>query len=248
MQLNSKLILKTKLDYISVDELHNQISNSISLDKKIIIGNLNIHAANIAYSSDWFCKFINDCHIVFCDGKGIQLATWILGYPVPIQITYHTWLWAFFDFTLKRNYSLYLLGSKPGVVNKAIGIIKAKHPNLLINGSHGYFKKEGLENKNIIDEINMIKPDILIVGFGMPLQEKWIIDNKDILDSKIFLNGGAFLEWISGTQKQCPKFISSIGFEWLYRFFKEPRRLFKRYIIGNPLFIFRILKQKLGMI
>ena len=79
----------------------------------------------------------------------------------------------------------------------------------------------------------------------MPLQERWILDNISKLNVKVILNGGAYLEWLSGVQKQAPKWITKIGMEWFYRFLKEPKRLFKRYIIGNPLFIYRILKQKI---
>ena len=87
--------------------------------------------------------------------------------------------------------------------------------------------------------------DILIVGFGMPAQEKWILDNMIKLNAKVYFNGGAYLNWISGINKKAPIWMSNIGLEWFYRLCKEPRRLFKRYVIGNPLFIFRIISERI---
>jgi len=80
----------------------------------------------------------------------------------------------------------------------------------------------------------------------MPLQEKWILDNKDQLHVNIILNGGAFLEWISQIKEQSPPILTKIGLEWLFRFFQEPKRLFKRYIIGNPLFMLRLMFNSKG--
>jgi len=97
----------------------------------------------------------------------------------------------------------------------------------------------------VIEKINNFKTDILIVGFGMPMQEKWILDNMNQLTANIFLNGGAYLDWISGINKQSPSWITNLGFEWFYRLIKEPKRLFKRYVIGNPMFIYRVISERI---
>ena len=245
-------ILNSVVDLISVEKLHDCINSFIENNQKAIIGNINIHAVNLAYNHKWYANFIKGCPIVFCDGKGIQLGAWLLGHTVPTQITYHTWMWQLLAFCNKYNYSLFFLGSKNGVAQQAIKYIKEKHKDLELHSHHGYFEKKGKENNIVIEQINKIKPDILIVGFGMPMQEKWISDNYNNLNAKIFLNGGAFLEWLSGNQKQCPPFLTKIGMEWLYRLILEPRRLFKRYVYGNPVFLFRIIcfriKQYFGLI
>ena len=237
-------ILNSRVHLISVEYLHMHIRDSILNDNKRIIGNLNIHAANIAFKSHLYRRFLNECSLIFCDGKGIQLGAWLLGKDIPEHITYHTWTWQLLKFCEEKNFSLFFLGSKDGVGQKAIVNMKKKYPKLKLSCHHGYFDKNGDENGKVIEMINKFNPNIIIVGFGMPLQEKWILENKENINTNIFLNGGAFLEWMSGNQKQAPAILTSLGLEWFYRLMKEPRRLFHRYVIGNPLFIYRILKQR----
>ncbi|MBC8388139.1 MAG: WecB/TagA/CpsF family glycosyltransferase [Actinobacteria bacterium] len=243
--MESIKILNTRVDLVNVDDVHIFIKQTIKSGHRYVIGNLNINAANIAYEQSWFLDFINRCPMVFCDGKGIQLGAYLSGKSIPVQITYHTWMSQLLKFCEKNQYSLFFLGSKPGVYRGAIQKVLKKHPYLKINGYHGYFNKHGEENRAVIEKINKFQPNILIVGFGMPLQEKWIMENEDKIQTNIFLNGGAYLEWISGYQKQAPKWMTQTGFEWFYRLIREPRRLYKRYVIGNPLFIKRVIRERI---
>lgn len=244
--LKSIKILNSRVDLINVKQLHERISGFISEGKKVTIGNLNINAANVAYTNNFFASYIEECPIIFCDGKGIQLAAFLLGKKVPSHITYHTWIWELVNFCEEKNYSLFFLGSTDDVVKSAIKKVKQICPKITVSGYHGFFDKTNHENDEVIEMINKFNPHIVIVGFGMPKQERWISSNKGKINANIFLNGGAYLEWISGKKNQSPKILTKLGLEWFYRFLLEPRRLFKRYIIGNPLFIFRIIKQKIS--
>jgi N-acetylglucosaminyldiphosphoundecaprenol N-acetyl-beta-D-mannosaminyltransferase len=86
---------------------------------------------------------------------------------------------------------------------------------------------------------------MLLLGFGMPLQERWLMQNWDCLDVRVALTGGAAFDYISGDLRRGPRFLTDNGFEWLARLFIEPKRLWRRYVIGNPLFLLRVLKQRL---
>ena len=238
-------ILNTRVNLINIDQLHSNISHYILNKQKVTIGNLNINAANIAFSNPWYAEYLSNCPIIFCDGKGIQLAAALLGKKIPPHITYHTWIWDLLNFSKNSDFSLFFLGSRKSVIENAITRVKQKIPNINVMGHHGFFNKSNKENDDVIKMINLFNPDIIIVGFGMPLQERWIQDNMENLNAFIYLNGGAFLEWLSGNQKQAPSWMTKLGLEWFYRFIKEPRRLFRRYIIGNPLFIYRIIKQRI---
>jgi len=237
-------ILNTRVDLVSADELHSKIKSYISNKEKVTIGNLNIHAANIAYSNPWYANYLADCPIIFCDGKGIQLAAAILGESIPPQITYHTWIWELASLCERKGYNLFLLGSKKGVGDKAIEKLLLKNPKLKVQNHHGYFNKTNQENEIVIEKINSFNTDILVVGFGMPIQERWILDNIKKINAKVYLNGGAYLDWVSGLNKQAPSWVTNLGFEWFYRLLKEPKRLFKRYVFGNPLFIFRVIRER----
>jgi N-acetylglucosaminyldiphosphoundecaprenol N-acetyl-beta-D-mannosaminyltransferase len=156
--------------------------------------------------------------------------------------------WDLAAFCEKEELTQYFLGNKPGIPEKAKDVLQEKHPGLKVVGTHhGYFKKEGPENEAVIKEINSKKPDILIVGFGMPLQEKWILDNRKKLDVGIIMTGGNCFTFLAGEESRAPNWMHKNGLEWLYRLVKEPVRMFDRYIIGNPLFMFRVFLQKFGL-
>lgn len=146
---------------------------------------------------------------------------------------------------------MFFLGSKPGIAEKAAQRLQERHPNLVIAGTHhGYFDKTpgSLENEAIIQQINAARPNILIVAFGMPLQEKWLMENWERIDANIALTGGAVFDYISGELARAPRWMTDNGLEWLGRLLIEPGRLWKRYVIGNPLFLWRILLQRLGVL
>tara|TARA_B100000427_G_C15456796_1_gene572196 strand:- start:113 stop:862 length:750 start_codon:yes stop_codon:yes gene_type:complete len=235
-------ILNTFVHNVDLNTLNDRIIENINVNKKTIVGNLNINAANLSFENTALKPFNDKSDIIFCDGSGIKLACLLKGYyPIPEKITYNTWFPTLLKKCSIENKKVFVLGSNKEVNDKALNIFRNKYPLLKIKGHHGYFEKNGIENHDVINTINEFEPDILAVGLGMPLQEQWILDNFEKLNAKVFLNGGAFLEWLSGNQIQAPKIISDIGFEWLWRLILAPRKLFKRYIFGNFLFYYRLL-------
>jgi len=244
--ITNQYLLGLKISNINVSSLHNYFDVSIAQNIKIRVGNLNINAANIGYENKWYKDYVNTCDIVFCDGKGIQLGLFFCNKKIPPQITYHTWIWNLAKHCNKNGYKLFLLGSKEGIAEKAMYKLLTKYPSLKVQCYHGYFDKSSKDNNRVIQKINDFNSHILIVGFGMPLQERWIMDNIDKINANIFLNGGAYLDWLSGIKKQAPRWVTKYGLEWFYRLIKEPKRLFKRYVIGNPKFLIRVIKEQLG--
>ncbi|MBA3473887.1 MAG: WecB/TagA/CpsF family glycosyltransferase [Rubrobacter sp.] len=177
-----------------------------------------------------------------------MLAARILGERIPERITYADWMWQLAAFAEREGLSLFLLGARPGVAERAAVRLRERHPDLKIAGvHHGYFERavEAPENEAVVAEINAARPDLLLVGLGMPLQERWLLQNWDRLDASVALTGGAVFDYVSGELKRGPRVLTDNGFEWLARLFIEPRRLWRRYVLGNPLFLARVLKQRL---
>jgi N-acetylglucosaminyldiphosphoundecaprenol N-acetyl-beta-D-mannosaminyltransferase len=194
---------------------------------------------------------LNSAEIVFCDGAGVVLGARILGNHIPQRITYADWTWQLAEFAEPRGFTLFFLGARPGVADKAAANLKARYPDLRIVGTHhGYFDKTpgSAENEAVIEQINTVRPNILIVGFGMPLQERWLMENWDRIDANVALTGGAVFDYVSGELQRAPRWMTDNGLEWLGRLLIEPRRLWRRYLIGNPLFLWRVLKQRLGLL
>lgn len=249
--LKSYNILGIKVHPLTVDQLHNLIKEFVKENQKMVIANVNIHAINLAYKTHWLKNFLNDSGIVFCDGAGVILGAKILGFKIPTRITYADWMWKLADFCESNSISLFFLGAKNGVARKAADRIKQKYPEIKILGTHhGYFQKMQLstENTHVINLINQAKPDVLIVGFGMPLQERWLLENWGNLNVKIALTGGAVFDYVSGELRRAPTWMTDHDFEWLGRMLIEPNRLWKRYVIGNPVFLWRVIMQRLGII
>ena len=244
-------ILKTKVTPISINTLHKHIEYTINQENKKILLNVNVNCINLAYNQKWLRQFINDAYIVFCDGAGVMLGAWILGYSIPQRITYADWIWELSEFAEKHNYTCYFLGAKEGVAEKAATNLKKQYPGLNIVGvHHGYFQKTcgHPENETVIKLINKAQPNILIVGFGMPLQEHWLMENWQHIDANVALTGGAVFDYASGNLQRAPQWMTNHGLEWFGRFIIEPRRLWKRYFLGNPLFLWRIIQERFRLL
>lgn len=240
-------LLQTRFHKITRCDLIKYIPRVAKQHRKIVVGNVNIRAMNFAYSLPWYQKFINESDLVFCDGTGIILAAKMHGYDVHLnnRMTCPDYIECLAKECEKEKASLFLLAGKPGVVDIAVEKLTAIAPSLKIAGHHGYFEKSGSENDAVINQVNQFKPDVLYVGFGMPLQERWIIDNIDQIDAGVFLPLGACLDFYTGTVRRGPKFLTDNGFEWLSRLLTEPQRLWSRYLVGNTVFFYRVFKDLL---
>ncbi|KAF3887300.1 MULTISPECIES: WecB/TagA/CpsF family glycosyltransferase [Nostocales] len=239
-------ILKTRFHKLTACQLISYVVEAAKTREKTVVGNVNIRAMNFACELPWYRNFLNKADVVFCDGFGVLLAAKFFGYSVESRhrMTCPDYIESLALACERNNVSLFLLAGKPGVVDKAISKLTAIAPNLKVQGHHGYFDKSSRDNDIVIQKINEFKPGILYVGFGMPLQERWLVDNMDRIDAKVFLPLGACLDFYTNTVYRGPQWLTNSGFEWLTRFVTEPRRLWKRYLVGNSLFFYRLLRQK----
>lgn len=240
-------LLGIAVDPLTVAQLHDEIAGIVEAGDKALVLNVNVHAMNLAYRQPWLRDLFNAARVVFCDGAGVMLGARLLGETIPQRITYADWMWQLAGFAQSRSYSLFFLGAQEGIAERAAGELLARFPALRIVGTHhGYFAKTGPENERVIELINSARPNILVVAFGMPLQERWLCENWEKIEANVFLTGGACFDYVAGAVSRCPRWMADNGLEWLYRLLIEPRRMFTRYVIGNPLFIWRVLAQRYG--
>ena len=242
------LLLKTRFHKVKVHELIDYVVNAVKIEKKTVIGNVNVRGMNFAYELPWYRDFINKSDLVFCDGFGVIVGAKVLGWCVDSthRMTCPDYIEDLALACERENVSLFLLAGKPGVVDKAITKLTAVAPNLKLKGHHGYFDKSGKENEFVIKEINKFKPDVLYIGFGMPLQERWILNNLEQVEAKVFLPLGACLDFYTDSVYRGPRWMTDRGFEWLTRLFTQPHRLWERYVIGNPLFFYRVFQERIA--
>ena len=243
-------VLGLRVDPVTVPVVHGHIGNAVREDRRVTYLHVNVHALNLACEQTWLRRYLNSVELVICDGAGVQLAARILGQSLPARITYADWIWQLAAFAEGEGFSVFLLGAEPGVAEEAAKRLSQRYANLNIVGCHhGYFdhSPESTANHKVIEAINAVCPDILITAFGMPLQERWLLQNRTELNVRVALAGGAVLDYVSGRLARGPSWLTGYGFEWLARLLIEPRRLWRRYLIGNPLFLMRVFMQRTGI-
>ena len=245
--VNSINILGVRIDDLPVKMLVEQITSHARNREKAIISNVNIHAMNLAFELDDFRQFLNECEIVFCDGVGVKVGARILGQDLHYRYTPQDWIPLLCAECVANDLSMYFLGAREGIAKRAANKLQIAFPGLRILGTlHGHFDKSPRteENRMVIRDINKQKPDILLVGFGMPIQEFWLRDNLSQIDTTITIPVGALFDYISGEIPRAPLWMTDNGLEWLGRLLIEPKRLWRRYLVGNPLFLWRVIKQR----
>ena len=242
-------ILGLKVQSHSQEEINEAIGRIVRAEGHVVIPNINIQFANLAQRLPWLREFFNAAPINFCDGVGIQLAARLLGRRIAERFTPPDWFDSLAGYCRAAGISLYFLGGRPGIAAAAAKVLVSRFPGLVIAGvHHGHFDKsrQSSENAEVVAAINLCRPGILMVAFGMPLQEEWLAQNWEHTDARVALTGGAVFDYISGRVRRPPAWLRRCGCEWLGRLLIEPRRLWKRYLIGNPLFLLRVLRSRLA--
>lgn len=226
-------------------EIHAAISKYVASPGQAFILSGNIHGINLARQHKWLKDFYNRADLIRVDGTGIVIGARFLGERISSRNTWADWGWPLAEHLAAKGHSVFLLGGPKGIAEKAAQRLKHHAEGLRIAGTyHGYFEKSGPENDAVIDRINRRKPDILIIGFGMPLQEKWILENHAAISATVFITAGAAFEYLSGSLSRCPKWMGEWGLEWLYRLLQNPKRMGNRYIWGNTAFMANILLER----
>jgi N-acetylglucosaminyldiphosphoundecaprenol N-acetyl-beta-D-mannosaminyltransferase len=238
-------ILGVDVDIIDKDQLTDRIRESVRQKKKDLYPYVNIHAINIAQEDRQFQELLNSAWTVYCDGEGVRLGARILGWRLPPRIVLTYYLWELLEAFQKEEMSVYFLGGREEVLKDAVANVRERFPRLKIAGSHyGYFQKTGTESDTVVESVARSGADVLFVGFGMPLQEHWISQNIDRLEVHAILPCGSMIEYAGGAKRNTPAWMADHGMEWLFRLMQEPGRLWSRYLIGNPLFLLRVLGQR----
>jgi N-acetylglucosaminyldiphosphoundecaprenol N-acetyl-beta-D-mannosaminyltransferase len=234
-------VLGIPIAFVEQNELISFIQKSIEANKKGWVTGINGHALNLAYDSVWLKDFYQHAILNCSEGFGVVIAAFLSGVKIPKHKHWADWAYELLQMLEKNDYSLFLLGSTDDVGKKAVENLHSLYPKLRITGRlNGYSDVE--KNDNLINTLNRSKSDVVFVALGMPKQEEWIYNNIDKLHARIFFPVGALLDYLSGMKKKSPRWMASIGMEWFYRLLTEPQKVWRRYLLGNPLLIWRSLK------
>jgi len=239
--MSSVRVLDISVERCSEDELLAHIQQSIESKEGNLFTYVNVHVANLYQTDTCVLDYLLASKVRYCDGEGIRLAARLLGKKIPERIALTHWIWELTKWCSEKKYSVFLLGGKKETMDIAENRLREKVPGLTVAGHHGYFALS--ENERILDEINTAQPDVLFVGLGLPRQAEWIMENRKRVRVGAILPCGMMIEYLAGGASVAPRWMQRAGTEWLYRLVQEPARLWSRYLIGNPLFMGRVLLQ-----
>ena len=238
-------LLDIPVDVIDRPQLLAAIDRLAADRRPALVNNVNVHACNLAVSDPEFMAILQASDLVFCDGFGVKLGARLLGEKLGERLTSPDWIHDLFELCVEQGYTLYFLGDTGEVVSLFSKTVQQIHSELQVVGvHHGFFELGDDMAVQVEREIVRLKPDIILTGMGMPRQEKWAWQTKNRLDQGVVIATGALFRWYTGVEKRAPRWMTQYGLEWLARFVSAPLRHFKRYVIGLPLFFFRILQQR----
>jgi bacterial polymer biosynthesis proteins, WecB/TagA/CpsF family len=220
----------TKLELINYIEKFDKV-NIISGNPEVLHNGLN--------NEILFSSFTGENAVIIPDGVGTVLAAKIVRKPVKEKIAGIEVMEEIIKKCEKEGRSIYLIGAKRDILESCIEKLKIKYPNLNIAGSHdGYFDLKNCDH--ILTDIQNKKPYAIFVAMGSPRQDIFIIDNMDKLKCKVFMGVGGSFDVFSGKIKRAPKWMISLGLEWLYRVSKEPWRI--KRLTSIPKFLLQVIK------
>ena len=244
-------LLGVEFDDLSAQELIARIGAVVEGRSRMIVANVNAHAMNLAFDQPWLRDFFNRCELVYCDGFGVKWGAALLSQTIANRASLGDWFDLLAASAAARGYSCFFLGGREGVAEEASRRLTEKHPGLQVLGCEdGYFDKatSSEANQAIIERINDLRPDILVVAMGMPIQERWLLENWDGIDARVAMTSGTVLDYVAGVKVRPPRYLTDHGLEWAGRLLVEPGRLWRRYLVGNPVFFWRVLCQRWGFV
>lgn len=234
-----------KIHNLNKKEIFLLIENSVKLNSKITLSYINQYVLIQVIKNPVLKKYF-DKSINIIDGIGIYLFLKICNLfkksKIYRNISTDIWL-DLLKYSDNNNYSYMFWGGHKINNNNGETNVKVIFPNL-IEIIDGY----SINEKNVLNKINKQKPDILFIGLGTPRQEIFIKDNLNEINANVIIPVGSAIDYFTGYKKRAPFWMRKIGLEWLFRLFQEPKRLWKRYILGIPLFIFYVLRQKVKLV
>lgn len=236
-------IMGLNLDNLGMDEAISVIERQLDEKKQASIYFVNPDCLNKTVDDRDYFSILKSAEYIFPDGIGLIIAGKMLKTPLRENINGTDMLPFLCSMAASKGEGVFLLGGKPGVAETAGQKLGEQYGVTIAGTHHGYFNHL-TESGPVVDRINSSGASILLVAFGAPLQEKWIHAHRNVLRPLVLMGVGGLFDFYSGNIRRAPRWMREIGIEWVYRIMQEPGRMWKRYVIGNPLFLFRVMKWK----
>ena len=228
-------LLGGAMDLVTPDQVLARIAQAAAGGPRVLIANHNLHSLYLLGREPQMAAFYARADLIEIDSRPAIAWGRLLGLPLRgvHRCTYLDWREAFWRLADEKRWRVFYLGGAPGVAEDAARRLKARWPGAEIAVRHGFFERPAgsPEDAAVVAEINAFRPEVLLVGMGMPVQEAWILRHYDTLDAAAVLPVGAAFDYEAGAQRAAPRMMGRLGLEWLFRLLSDPRRLFRRYLV-----------------
>ena len=220
--------------------------SELPFKSSLLVNTINQYSFCMANEDMGFKKSLQMSDVLLPDGISVVAAEYLMTGKIIKKISgadIHQHLLQDLE---SKSGSCFYLGSSNATLNQIKAKMSIEYPNIKVGSYSPPYKKvfTASENQAMIQEINNFQPDVLFIGMTAPKQEKWAYENKDKIEAKIICTVGAVFDFYAGTVKRPSTFMIDLGLEWLGRLIKEPKRLWRRYLVYGPIFVWIIAKER----
>jgi exopolysaccharide biosynthesis WecB/TagA/CpsF family protein len=234
-----------EIDNVTMEDAVQLLDVAISQNGLTQVAFMNAHCFNIWHTDLDYQQTIDACDFVFGDGSGVKMGAKLAGQAIKDNVNGTDLYPLLCNLAAERGWRIFYFGATEDSNQRVVDNARRRFPNLKIAGQrHGYFTPANTDA--IVEQICQSKSDILLVALGVPLQDVWIHQNKANLSSQISLamGVGGLFDYADKQDEgngipRAPLWMGRLGIEWIFRLIQEPKRMWKRYILGNPLFLWR---------
>ncbi|MFH1128077.1 MAG: WecB/TagA/CpsF family glycosyltransferase [Candidatus Omnitrophota bacterium] len=242
-KLNKFYILNVGISAIDMNDAFSLIEDAISKRQKKYICVCPVSTIMECKRNEKVLMSVNSADLITPDGMAVVWIGRLQGYKNIKRVYGPELMQKMCDISGENGYNNYFYGSSPDVLGKLKEKLNRKYPGLIISGffSPPFRQLSKDEDDKVVEDINSSNSDIVWVGLGSPKQDLWMYEHRSRINAPVLIGVGAAFDFIAGTKPQAPRWMRDSGFEWLFRLITEPKRLWRRYLINYPLFVYYVL-------
>lgn len=237
-QLPAIVILGVPIVKASSGQALGAVESAAEAASPALVAYVNAHTLNLAHEDPEYRSLLSGAALVLNDGVGVGLAARMKGDRFPANLNGSDFNPRILELAARRAWPVFFLGAEPGVAEQAARRLGERTPGLVVAGVRdGYFSRS--EDAEVAASIKATGAEVVLVAMGNPLQERWLVANLAATGARLGVGVGAFFDFAAEKVTRAPAWLNNIGLEWVWRLVQEPGRLWRRYVVGNPVFLWR---------
>ena len=249
MNLRSFNIAGVRIDDVTQDDVLRAVERFVAEDGLHRLVTPNVDHILHAQRDKQFREAVNTSALSLPDGKWLQRGARLLGIRIREGIAGRLLVDPMCELAARSGWSVYILASVGNIAERAAETLKTKYSELNVVKARSPSMQFGVnkaETEELLTELAELRPDLLFLGVGAPKSEKWLYEYRDRIPARVAIGVGYAFDILAGQIRECPRWITAAGMEWAYRLLKEPRRLWRRYLVRDPQFFGLLLKQRMA--